>query len=66
MRVKAQRDCYVDNTYRVEGEEFDYSGPKNTNLVPTKKAKADADLAAAEAEKAAAEKEKAEAEAAQA
>lgn len=36
MEVKAVVDCYVDNTYRVKGERFDYSGPKNENLQPVK------------------------------
>jgi hypothetical protein len=55
-RVRALRDCYIDQI-RLEGEEFDYTGPKNENLAPTKKAKADADLAEAQAESAAAEAE---------
>lgn len=55
MKVRALRDCYVDNNYRVENEEFDYSGPKNTNVVSVKKIKAEAEEAAAAAEEKAAE-----------
>jgi hypothetical protein len=33
MEVKAIRDCFV-GSYRKAQEEFEYSGPKNTNLQP--------------------------------
>jgi len=33
MQVKALRDCFV-GTYRRAGEEFEFEGPKNTNLQP--------------------------------
>ena len=26
--------CYVDNSIRNVGDEFEYNGPKNTNLEP--------------------------------
>jgi hypothetical protein len=43
MLMRAIRDCYTANDeYRKAGEEFDYKGPKNENLVPVKKAQADA------------------------
>jgi|TARA_B110000503_G_C6961247_1_gene335162 hypothetical protein len=25
--------CYIDNAIRAEGDEFEYNGPTNTNLV---------------------------------
>lgn len=64
MQVRAINDCFIEGgRYVKKGEEFPYTGPKNENLVPTKKAKADADLAEAEAAQATAEAEKAAAEA---
>ncbi len=36
MLVKAKVDCFPDGTFRHAGEEFEYSGPKNENLVPVK------------------------------
>jgi hypothetical protein len=47
MLVKALRKCFVGGNFRVADEQFDYTGPKNTNLAPVKAAKgrdADADL----------------------
>ena len=41
MIVKATKDCFVDSTYRRDGEEFDYKGPKNTNLEPVKSQRSD-------------------------
>lgn len=32
MKVRAIKTCFVDNGFRSEGTEFDYSGPHNTNL----------------------------------
>lgn len=37
-RVRALQDCYIDQIRR-QGEEFEYSGPKNENLEPVKKQK---------------------------
>ena len=43
MWMRALRDCYTANQeYRKAGEEFDYKGPKNENLAPVKKGKANA------------------------
>lgn len=33
MRVKAIRDCFVGRLRKADAE-FEYSGPKNTNLQP--------------------------------
>ena len=30
---RAKVRCYIDNTMRDEGDEFEYNGPTNTNLV---------------------------------
>lgn len=31
-QVRAKKLCFVDNGLRQEGEQFEYNGPKNTNL----------------------------------
>lgn len=31
-QVRAKVPCFVDNGFRREGDVFDYTGPKNTNL----------------------------------
>ena len=31
-RVKAKVTCFIDNSLRNEGDEFEYNGPKNTNV----------------------------------
>lgn len=31
-KVRAIRDCFVDNGFRKEDDVFEYKGPKNTNL----------------------------------
>ena len=31
-RVKATVTCFIDNSLRNEGDEFEYNGPKNTNV----------------------------------
>lgn len=31
-KVRAIRLCFVDNSLRQEGDEFDYEGPENGNL----------------------------------
>jgi hypothetical protein len=38
MRVRAIRDCFVGHHWR-QGEEGEYSGPKNKNLEPVKASK---------------------------
>lgn len=38
MRVRAVRDCFVGHHWK-QGEEGEYSGPKNKNLEPVKAAK---------------------------
>ncbi len=39
MWVRAKVDCFpADGSFRKAGEEFEYSGPKNENLAPVKKA----------------------------
>lgn len=34
MLVRALRECFVGNGFRVPGSEFDYSGPPNRHLEP--------------------------------
>lgn len=31
-QVRAIRLCFIDNTLRQEGDEFEYNGPMNTNV----------------------------------
>ena len=31
-KVKAKVTCFIDNSLRNEGDEFEYNGPKNTNV----------------------------------
>jgi hypothetical protein len=38
-KVKALCNCFVDSTFRSEGEVFDYEGPKNPHLEPVKGSK---------------------------
>ncbi|MGA9070081.1 MAG: hypothetical protein WB424_07495 [Terracidiphilus sp.] len=41
MRVTAICNCFIDGgRYLKEGEEIEYNGPKNENLISVKKAKA--------------------------
>lgn len=46
MQVKVLNDCFLaDGTYRKKNEQFEYTGPKNENLQPLKKAPADLEQA---------------------
>jgi len=38
MLVRAKKDMFIDSSFRAKGEEFDYSGPKNTNVEPVEEA----------------------------
>lgn len=40
--------CFVNNSIRKPGEEFEYNGPENTNLEPLEGAQPKAKAAAAE------------------
>lgn len=31
-KVKAKVTCFIDNSLRNEGDEFEYNGPKNPNV----------------------------------
>ncbi len=39
-RVKANQKCFIENTIRNEGDEFDYDGPDNGCVDPVKKSRA--------------------------
>ena len=34
MQVRVLKKCFVDNALREEGDVFNYTGPKNTNVEP--------------------------------